>query len=521
MSKRPAFLLLLAFTAQLTVSGCRHTATPSSTVTFLIESSPTNLDPRIGIDAQSQHIDELLFDGLVTRDSHFNFSPALADSWQQPDPLTLRFHLRSGVRFHSGSPLTSADVAFTLNSMRDGTIVSPRAATYAALRSIETPDPATVILHLARPDNFLLANLARGALGIVPAGSGRDFWQHPIGSGPFRFVRQEVDKEVLLTRNPDYWDPAPTPPPGTSLIQNLRFAVVPDGITRALELRKGSADIASNAIQADALPVLAREPHLAVLSTPGTIVQYLAFNTVDPTLRDPRIRQAIACSINRELIRTTLLGSRAQLALSLLPAAHWAYTADVPRYPYDPARARALLDSAGRTPDAYGIRLHLTMKTSTDEGTRLLAATLQQQLAQVGIDLQIRSYETATFLQDLTRGSFQLYSLRWIGGNEQPDIFSYAFSSSRIPPKGANRGRYRNPVLDHLLDDAATQPDQSIRRADYLQAQQILATDLPALPLWYSDSVLVANRRLSNLTPSPSGSYTFLTSAVLTNTPLP
>src|SRR6202020_2066511 len=97
---------------------------------------------------------------------------------------------------------------------------------------------------------------------------------------------------------------------------------------------------------------------------------------------------------------------------------------------------------------ADGVRLRLTMKTSTDEGTRLLAATLEQELARGGIALELRSFESATFLQDLTRGSFQMYALRWIGGNEQPDIFGYAFSTARIPPKAANRSRSRNPAVD-------------------------------------------------------------------------
>jgi peptide/nickel transport system substrate-binding protein len=155
------------------------------------------------------------------------------------------------------------------------------------------------------------------------------------------------------------------------------------------------------------------------------------------------------------------------------------------------------------------------MKTSTDEGTRLLAATLQQQLAQVGIDLNIRSFESATYLQDLTRGSFQIYALRWVGGNEQPDIFGYAFSTARIPPKGANRGRYHNPQLDALLDDASQSTDEARRRSDYVQAQQILASDLPAFNLWYKDSIVVHNRRLKGIVISPSGRFVFLRTAKL------
>jgi peptide/nickel transport system substrate-binding protein len=507
-------LPLFALAAILT--GCAtHPAKPSDgSVVFLIESSPTSLDPRIGIDAQSAHIDALLFDGLVTRDASFQFSPGLAERWEEPDPLTTIFHLRSGVQFSDGRPLTSRDVLWTLNSMRNGQIPTPKAASYISVASIEAPDPATVVVHLKTPDNFLLVNLSTGAMGIVPDGSGRNFWQHPVGSGPFRFVGQEIDKEVVIERNPLSWQPDP----GPGSIRRVRFAVVPDATTRALELRKGSADIASNSLPPDMLPVLADSPGMQVESTGGTMVQYLTFNTVDPILRDPRVRQAIAFAIDRELIRTTLLGGRARLAASLLPERHWAYAASdagAPQYIYDPARARQLLDRAGYHPDASGIRLRLTMKTSTDDGTRMLAATLQQQLAQVGIALTIRSFETATFLQDLTHGSFQMYSLRWSGGNEQPDIFGYAFSTARIPPKGANRGRYRNPQLDTLLNDATHAPNLSQRREDYAQVQQILARDLPSFNLWYQDSILVHSSRVSGIAVSPSGGFEFLTSAKL------
>ena len=255
------------------------------------------------------------------------------------------------------------------------------------------------------------------------------------------------------------------------------------------------------------------QSRLAVESVGGTQVQYIAFNTIDPILRDVRVRQAVACAIDIPLILKTLQDGRARSAVSLLPQTHWAWTGNVARYDYDPSRAASLLDQAGYRPGRDGTRLHLTMKTSTDEGTRLLAATLQQQLAQVGIALDIRSFESATYLQDLTRGSFQIYALRWIGGNEQPDIFGYAFSTARIPPKGANRGRYSNPRLDALLDDAGASTDQARRTSDYVQAQQILAQDLPAFNLWYKDSIVVHNRRLSGISISPSGSFEFLSTA--------
>lgn len=507
-SRAATALLFLLIGVAGVLAGCRTPQRDPNTVVFDIESSPYSLDPRVGTDAQSEHIDELLFDGLVQRNAQFQFVPALAASWQQPDPKTLVFHLRNDVKFADGRPLTARDVKWTIDSMRDGTVISPKAAAYASVASIEAPDPHTVIFHLKHPDNFLLENLSTSAMGIVPYGSGRNFWQHPVGTGPFRFVSQQIDQNVIIERNTLSWSVHPK-------IARVRFAVVPDAITMALELQKGSADVAVNAIPMDALPVLARNRDLVVQDAPGTEIQYLAFNLRDPILKSVRVRQAIACSIDRELIIRTLLGGYARPAVSLLPPSHWAWTGDVEHYEYDPARANRLLDEAGFPRGADGIRFHLTMKTSTDVGTRVLAAVLQQQLARVGIALDLRSYEFATFYSDVVRGAFQMYSLRWIGGNENPDIFGYAFSSSRFPPKGGNRGHYSNPQLDRLLADAAATPDLARQRSDYVEAQKILARDLPAFNLWYLDTVVVRSRRLSDVTPSPSGSFSFLETAQL------
>ena len=500
---------LMLFAALLFISSCRAPRPDPHTVVFLIESSPTNLDPRIGTDGQSERIDELLFDGLVARDANFHFTPALAERWEQPDPLTLIFHLRSGVRFHDGRELTSRDVAWTIDSMRNGTVISPKANSYASVSRIDTPDAQTAVFHLKRADNFLLTNLSTGAMGIVPAGSGQDFWRHPIGTGPFRLVSQQIDQDVVVERNPASWTNVPK-------IERVRFSIVPDAITESLELEKGSGDVAVNSLPMDALPVLAKRPNLRIEDTGGSELQYLNFNLRDPLLSDARVRQAIACALDRAVIIQTLMHGRAQPAVSLLPTTHWAWTGDVPRYDYDPARAERLLNESGHPRGTVGVRFHLTMKTSNQEETRLLAAVMQQQLARVGIALDLRSYETATFLSDVRRGAFQMYSLRWIGGNEQPDIFSYVFSTASFSPAGANRSHYSNAKLDALLDDAAQSIDTSRRRADYEEAQRILASDLPSFNLWYLDTIVVHTARLTHVTPTASGSYSFLETAELT-----
>src|ERR1700733_9527077 len=492
----------------LSLTGCGATPPSPQTVTMVIESSPPSLDPRIGVDSQSEHITSLIFDSLVHKNAHFNLEPWLATSWETPDLLTYRFHLRTGVHFHNGQLLTSADVKYTLDTMRNGTVITAKAGALAHIDHVDAPDAATIVIHLKQPDAALLWNVSDGGFGIVPAGSGRDFAFHPIGSGPFRFVSQMQDDEVILERSQNSWQPLPQ-------VARIRFAVVPDAITRALELEKGSADVCINCLTADMVYALAKRSDLVVQTAPGTIMNYISFNTRDSVLRDVRVRQAIAYAINRPLIIQSLWRGRAQLATSLLPPQHWAWTGDVQQYPYDPAKANALLDQAGWNRAKDGIRFRLAMKTSTDETSRLLAMILQQELRDVGIALEVRSFEFATFFSDVSKGAFQMYTLRWLGGNEDPDIF-HTFDSHMFPPHGTNRGRYVNTELDELIKEGGMSSDQLQRRADYVKVQQILAAELPSINLWYLDAVLVHTRRLQNIHISSSGNFDFLRTATVT-----
>ena len=229
---------------------------------MIIESSPTNLDPRVGIDAQSERIDELIFDALLTRDEHLSVQPGLAERWEIPDPLTYVFHLHRGVRFHDGRPLTSRDVKWTFDSLLAGTIRSTKSAAYRSVDHIDVPDELTAVFHLKEPNATLLWNLSEGASGIVPYGSLDEITRRPIGSGPFRFVSAEQDKEVVLERNDNYWGAG-------ARLRRVRLMVVPDATTRALELRKGSADAAINAFTSDTVVALQREPKLQIERAPG------------------------------------------------------------------------------------------------------------------------------------------------------------------------------------------------------------------------------------------------------------
>jgi len=500
-----AFALLRYLITSLLLVACSSSAHKDfSTVTLLIESNPANLDPRFATDGQSQHLDGLLFNSLVERDDQMILHGDLAESWETPDPLTYIFHLRMGVTFHDGSALTSADVKFTLDYIRDLANHSPKRGTYRLVTSVEAPDSATVILHLAAPDASLLWNLCGPALGIVPNNAPVNFAQHPLGTGPFRFVSQAQDDDVLLARNANYFGGAPS-------IENVHARVVPDAIVRALELRKGSADVEVSSLSSDMIPVLARQRDLAVSERPGTNVNYLGFNVTDPLLAHREVRQALAYATDRAALIRYLLHGEARIAEGLLPPSHWAYEGDVTHYALDATRAAQLLDTAGFPPQKNGVRIHLLLKTSTEEPARLIAAALQQQWRKVGIDLEIRPLEFATLLSDSIKGNFQINLLRWVGANNDPDIFGFVYSSARIPPDGANRGRYRNAEVDKLTAAIQVEMDQEKRKALCSQVQKIVAADLPVFPLWFVDVVSVHRRELGDLDISSAGDFGFLT----------
>jgi peptide/nickel transport system substrate-binding protein len=485
----------------LVLSSC----TPSSSVdpgvvTVALDQTPDNLDPRIGQNAASQRLGSLIFSSLVRKNEESELVPDLALRWEMPTPTTYVFHLREGVRFHDGRPLTSRDVYFTFHSILNGFVRTIKSGhPYNLITSVETPDPQTVVFNLKEPFAPFLWNLANDVIGIVPDGSPADFNRNPIGSGPFEFVRHLQDHEIVLQRNDSYFD-------SKAKVAMLRFKVIPEEIVIALELRKGSVDLALNALAPDMVEVLRHDDGLNVVQHAGTNYQYIAFNLSDPVFRDVRVRQAFAYGIDRDSIIKYLWRNQARAATGLLPPRNWAYTGDVKTYPYDPQLARQLLRDAGHE------NLSFTYRLNSDTATGVqMAAIVQQQLRDIGVTMEIKGTEFATFFADVIKGNFQAYSLRWVGANNDPDMFNLVFHSKSVPPNGSNRGHYVNPHVDALVEFARREVDTEKRKAAYWEIQRIVAEEVPYISLFYVDVVCVANKRIEGIQLYPDGNFSFLT----------
>jgi len=497
-------VLLLAFCAIL-AGGCRRgkTAGEAGTVNFLLESAPQDLDPRIGIDLFSEHIDGLIFDSLVAHDQRLNVVPDLAQKWETPDPLTYVFHLRRGVSFHDGRPFTSADVKFTFDSILSGGVKTAKLGPCKIIQSIETPDPATVIFHLREPDASFLWNLTRPEIGIVPNGSGPGVSKHPVGTGPFRFVSARAGTEIALERSPAYFG-------GAADIPRVRFRIVPAAAARERELRDGMGDVTLNSLSPDIVVSLQQDHDVTVEDQAGTTVAYIAFNFEDPILARREVRQALAYATDRQSLITNLLRGMAIPATGLLPANHWAYESKVMLYDYNPAQAEKLLDAAGLKRGPDGVRFHLTLKAAPDQSPRQLGETLATEWKRIGVALDVRPLEVTAFYSDITQGNFQLCSLQMTGGNNDPDIFEHVFSSKKMPPAGANRGHYKDPQLDALLDQVGVEMNFQKRKELLSQIQKTVAVDEPYLMLWYADNICIHRNRLTNVVIPPAGDFDFL-----------
>jgi peptide/nickel transport system substrate-binding protein len=511
--------LLALFMVALLLPACRNR---SEMFVIVLDSKISTLDP-IGspvVDAASERIRALVFNSLVKKNEKFDYIPDLAsDIKRSDDGLTYTFTLHDGVTFQDGKPLTSADVKYTIEAVlasssgkAAGFFEGTGANKQSYVTAVEAPDPKTVIIRLRKPWLPLLSNLV--PIGIVPKDSAASQKDHPLGTGPFKFVSYDSAQGIVnLEANPSYWEGAPQ-------IKTVRVRVIEDASALQGELRSGSVTLAPlpTNMTPDSIKALGEDPKLQVTQSPGANVVYLGFNTQSAPLDNVKVRQAIAYAIDRETIIHDLLLGQAKIAHSIVPEESWAFSPGQ-TYSYDPQKAKQLLDEAGfRDPDGDGPQMRLKTPvnfkvSSSSAATRQYVDVIRDYLQKVGIPVEIETMETNTLLEKLRLGDFQMTTLRWVGGNQDPIFLKDIFVSTEIPSQdrpGRNRSRYKNPELDTILNQAVNEADRSKAVVLYKQAQDIISRDLPMLPLWYPANMVIASKSVGNIKIDGSGDWNFV-----------
>jgi peptide/nickel transport system substrate-binding protein len=445
----------------LPTTACRRRG-EAGTLVIAIEQPPRGFDPRFSTGfSTSARVMQLVYDTLVIKDQNFEFAPSLAEKFEvSEDHKTFSFHIRQGVYFHNGKPLTSADVKYTFESIGAPATKSPIRGAVDKITSIEVPDPQTIVFRASEPFDTFLSNLP--AIGIIPEGAGTEQSATPVGSGPYKFISYNEGDAVHLEANQDYWNGAPH-------IPRVRVKIVTDNSTRQAELMSGEVDLAYNAqFDPETVRALMNRSDMQIKIGDGANIAYFGVNTSSSSLlANPKLRQAIAYAIDRDAIIHRLLRDQARKANAILPPEHWAYSRDIPVYDYDPQRSMRLLDEAGYPdPDGDGpqARLKLSILTSTVQLSRNIASILQDQLRRVGIDLELLSLESSTMFDRLAKAQYDLYYLIGLGFNQSTDAFQFVYHS-----------RYQNAAFNDAIAKLRATNDPSQMRPLFDTLATILA----------------------------------------------
>ena len=500
-------------------STCRR---QSNVFVIALSDNVKTIDP-IGspsVDAASERVRTLMFNSLVKKDEKFDYAPELASNIQRSeDGLTFTFTLRDGVTFHDGRPFTSADAKYTLDTVLASTFA--KAASFfegsganksAYVKSVEAPDAHTLVISLNKQWTGLLPNLV--PIAIIPRDSYASEKTHPLGTGPFKFKSYDQSQQVVdLEANTTYWE-------GPPHIPALRVRVISDSNALQAELRSGRVDIAPlpTSLSPDAIKSLSQDPNMNVHQFEGSNLNLLTFNTKEAPLDNVKVRQAIAYAVDREsMIRDLALG-QGKIAHSILPEASWAYVPGQ-TYHFDPATAKKLLDEAGfRDPDGDGPQMRfpkpIVFRISGSSGSaRQYSGVIYNYLKDVGIPVSIETSELNTLFELLRRGQFQMTYGQWVGGNQDPIFYHDLFATAEIPTEtraARNRGRYSNPELDKILDEAANTYDHAKAAPLYAKAQDIVSRDVPVFPLWYQANMVIAKKSVGNIKIDASGDWAFV-----------
>ena len=483
--------VIYLFFAHIFLSSCSQEK--DDAIRFGLEAAPVTLDPRFSTDATSYRITRLIYRSLVDFDDNFQFIPDLAD-WEMLDTKHYRFILsdtkgNSGRQFHHGERLTAEDVKATYDDVLEINNASPHRGSIAVIENIEVVDEDTVDFILKRPDPLFPGRLVIGILPASLIASDHPFNRQPIGSGPVALEAWPNDGDLVLKRLRDN--------------QRLKFITVKDPTVRILKLMRDELDIVQGDIPGEMISWLEEQGKTHINKAQGNSFTYIGFNMADPVTGQLPIRDAIAHAINRDEIIEHVMSNAARKAGAILPPEHWSGNAELTGIEFDPVESKRLLKTAGYDENNP---LKIIYKISNNPFRVRLATIIQYQLKQVGIEVDVRSYDWGTFYGDIKAGRFQMYSLSWVG-LKIPDIFRYVFHSTSLPPNGANRGRFIDAATDAMIEAAESRQDLNEQAKIYKDLQVHLHEQLPYIPLWYEDNILVTSKDISDYVLATDGNY--------------
>jgi peptide/nickel transport system substrate-binding protein len=471
---------------------------------------PKSLDPQVVTALNDFRILMNVYDGLARyQDGTLKVEPALAKSWEiSDDGKTYTFHLREGVAFHDGTPFNAQAVKFTFDRMLNedhpyhDTGPFPFAFFFSAIERTEVVGEYTVRFHLKAPYAPFLANLAYPVgLIVSPAAVkkyGKEFGHHPVGTGPFRFVEWISNRKVVVERSKKYWGGAPK-------LKAVVFHPITNGNARVTAMLSGNLDVIVE-VPPDAVDIFRRDERFHVYQQAGPHLWFLILNLREGPFRDKRVRQAVNYAIDKKALVNSLLQGTATVANSpIVPAFAWAYNESLDPYPYNPAKARQLIKEAGY--QGAEITFFVTEGGSGMLAPVAMATAIQANLAAVGLNARIETYEWNTYLNKVNAGlagKADMAEMAWM--TNSPHILPYlTLRTAAFPEKGGfNSGYYSDPRVDKLLNTAQRSTDRTERVRLYKEIQEIVYKDAPwaFIANWKQTVVTADNVKHFDLQPS-------------------
>ena len=483
-----ANFIAIAFMLAFCCTGCSSERVDNTEILFGLSVAPVTLDPRYATDAESSRLNRLIYQSLVVLDYSAMPTPKLA-SWQVETLFRYRFTLQGVPRFHNDQPLTMHDVKATYDSVLYDSQISPHRYSLSIIDSIEVVDERNLIFTLNQPNPLFPGLLTMGILPAQLIKQGHRFSHAPVGSGGFQFLSWTDPNKIELLRLRDR--------------HRVLFLVVKDPTVRILKLLHGELDLIQGNISPELFVRFQDDSRLVTDQALGNVFTYIGFNLEDSVTADLNVRRAVAHAIDRDSMVRYLFHDIVEKAETLLPFNHWAANRDLIGLEYNPTLAKDYMQRAGYGPNRL---LEISYKTSSDPFRLRFATILQYQLKQIGIQLNVQSYDWGTFYGDIKQGRFQMYSLSWVG-LKMPDIYRYVFHSSATPPVGANRGRWQDETTDRLIEQAESEYSLDRQAFYYRQLQAVLHEQLPYIPLWYEGRSLLHRTIIKGYTLHPEGYY--------------